>query len=193
MPPARSDISSSSTARRKRLADKIEALGSPAMAPCPQCVAGGAVCVIQKSSARCARCLRKNLRCDGVFSDAEFDSLEAQKTELSRKRAEARSRLTNLAWELLAVQKEYDSLDKKLEKVHNCQEDMVAREVRALEELDEITPRRRDLVSPVEAVTNPFAADVPVALMSDVDFSWDDPEVLAMWRDSGGNPGAPAG
>ena len=43
------------------------------------------------------------MKCGGVFSDAEFDSLEAQRTELLRKKVEARARLTVLAWELLVV------------------------------------------------------------------------------------------
>ena len=88
------------------------------MALCPQCTSSGAQYVIQKSSSRCSACTRKNIRCDGNFSKVEFDSLEAQKTELLKKKMEARSRLTALAWELLAVQKEHNKLDRRLEKVY---------------------------------------------------------------------------
>jgi hypothetical protein len=114
-------------------------------------------CVIQKSSLRCSSCLRKNIHCDGVFSDAEFDLLEAKKTDLNRKRMETRSRLTNLAWEL--------------------QEKMVALEAQALDELDGLTPSRSDIV-----------VGDPVTLMSDVVFSWDDSEILAMIQGRGGSP-----
>lgn len=99
------------------------------------------------------------MKCGGTFSDAEFDQLEAQKTELLRKKVEARARLTALAWEFLAVQKEHDALDKKLDKVHNRQEEMVDQEARALEELDEATE------------DDPSGQ---VALMSDELFSWVD-------------------
>lgn len=99
------------------------------------------------------------MRCGGTFSDAEFDLLEAQKTELLRKKVEARARLTALAWELLALQKEHDSLDRGLSKIHMRQEEMVDQEARALEELDS------------------FTGDDPastLALMSDQLFSWAD-------------------
>lgn len=187
MPPVRTDPHTSSTARRKRLAAKIDLLGFPAMAPCPQCVTSGAKCVIQKSSGRCSSCTKKNITCDGNFSDAEFDSLEAQKQKLFDRKMEARSRLTALAWELLATQKEHDKLDRQLERVHRRQEDMVELEARALEALDEITPPRLDLVVPEPPRPQAVSGD-PVALMSDADFSWGDPEMLALMQDPGGSP-----
>ena len=83
--------------------------------------------------------------------------MEAQRTELSRRKMEARSRLTALAWELLGVQKEHDKLDKKLEVIHRKQEEMVDQEARSLGELD----------------TFVGLDDPSVAMMSDVDFSWE--------------------
>jgi hypothetical protein len=199
MPPVRSDVGSSSTARRKRLADRIESLGIIAMAPCPQCVASKTVCVIHQCSTKCASCVRKNIRCDGMFSDAEFDSLEATKEEIFLKKMEARVRLTKLAWELLGVQKrliaaqkEVESLDVKLEKVCRKQNDMLALEARALEELDEITPRRDELVDPGRE--KPFAIPgEPIAIMSELDFNIEDPEILAILNDVGGTPGSVPG
>jgi hypothetical protein len=140
MPPVRSDTGSSITARRKELASRIDRFGVKAMAPCPQCVASGAVCIIHKCSSRCSACVRKNIRCDGIFSGAEFDSLEAKKEEIFQKKMETRVRLRCLAFEMLAVQKEAEVLDKKFEKIQRRQDDMLALEARALEELDEITP-----------------------------------------------------
>ncbi len=87
MPPVRTP-KFSSTDRRKRLACRIEQLGFPAMAPCPQCVESQSVCIVQKQSSRCSCCTRKNIRCGGNFSDAEFDQLESQKTELLQKKVE---------------------------------------------------------------------------------------------------------
>ena len=56
---------------------------------------------------------------------------------------------------------------------------MVKLESRALETLDEITPAWTDLVVPEPPKVGAIASD-PVALMSDVGFSWDDPEILVM-------------
>lgn len=53
----------------------------------------------------------------------------------------------NLAWELLAAQKESDKLDHQLEKVHHRQEEMVKLEAWALEALEKITPAYLNLVS----------------------------------------------
>ena len=170
MPPVRTDPDKSSTAHRKCLAAKIDLLGFPAMAPCPQCVSSGARCVIQKSSVRCSSYTKKNITCDGNFSDVEFDSLESQKQKLFRHKVEARSRLTKLAWELLATQKENDRLDRQLEKVHRRQEEMVELEAQALEALDEITPARTDLVIPKPPKATAIPSD-PIALISDVEFS----------------------
>ena len=128
------------------------------------------MCIIQKSSVRCLACICKNIQCDRVFSKAEFEALELKKTELKWQRLEARSRLTRLAYELLAAEKDVDKLDRKLEKVHDHQEEMVALEARTLEELDDITPHRDDLVIPEP----PKVATIPddlVALMLDVEFS----------------------
>lgn len=169
----------SSTDRRKRLACRIEQLGFPAMAPCPQCLESGSVCIIQKGSTRCSCCVRKNIRCGGQFSDAEFDQLEAQKTDLLLKKMKARERLTTLAWELLAAQKEQELLDQKLSKIHDRQEKMIEQEARALEEFDTFEGRDDPL---------------PLALMSEVDFSLSDD--LLSWtgevqRSSGPGPGVP--
>jgi hypothetical protein len=160
MPPVRnSDLSS--TDRRKRLAEKIERLGYETMAPCPQCIVSRSVCVVKRNQAKCSCCTRKNVSCGGTFSDAEFDALEAQKTKLLREKVEARARLTALAWEFMALQKEHDKLDQKLDKVCARQEEMVDQEARALEELGEATED-----DPAEQV----------ALMSDELFSWVDLE-----------------
>ena len=185
MPPVRTDPNKSSTARRKRLAAKIDLLSFPAMAPYPQCLASSAKCVIQKSSGRCSSCTKKNITCDSNFSNAEFDSLEAQKRKLFDRKMETRSRLTKLAWELLATQKEQDRLDRQLEKVHRRQEKMVELEARALEALDEITPARLDLVLAESPRPGAIPGD-PIALISNVEFSWADSEILALLQDSGG-------
>jgi hypothetical protein len=99
------------------------------------------------------------VECGIDSSDAEFDRLQAQKDDIFRKKMEARARLTQLAWELLAVQKEQDALDKDLARVHAKQEQIIEQEARALEELDTFTG-----LEPAGSL----------ALMSDDLFSWGD-------------------
>ena len=64
----------------------------------------------------------------------------------------------------------------------------MALEARALEELDGITPCRTDLIIPEPPKAAAISGD-PVALMLDVEFSWDDPEILTIMQDPGGIPG----
>ncbi len=66
-------------------------------------------------------------------------------------------------WEILALHKEQESLNSRLELVHNRQEQMVEQETRALEEFDTFTG------------IEPFL----LALISDIDFSLG-PEFLGL-------------
>jgi hypothetical protein len=172
MPPVRTP-KPSSTDRRKRLAEKIERLGFRTMAPCPQCVESKSACVVKRNAAKCSCCTRKNIRCGGTFSDAEFDELEAKKTEVLRKKVEARARLTALAWEITAMQKEHEKLDKELDKILVRQDEMVDQEARALEELED---------------ANEGDPNGQVALLSDELFSWVDLDGPLM-QGFGGIPG----
>ena len=67
--------------------------------------------------------------------------------------------------------------------MYNRQKKMVALEARALEELDSITSRQIDLVilEPSKVVAIPNNS---VALISSVEFSQNDLEILAMIQDS---------
>ena len=94
---------------------------------------------------------------------------------------EARKRLTALAWELLAAQKEQEVLDQKLSKIHNRQEEMIEQEARALEELDTLES---------------LDTSVPLAMLSHVDFDLGD-ELLS-WESvlpmgSAERPAGPSG
>ena len=141
MPPERNN---NSTGRRHRTAAKIKALGFATMAPCPQCQKSGAVCYVLKGCARCSSCERKNVTCGGTFSDAEFDSLERKKAELRQQSQDTRSLLSNLASQMLVMQKSLvatqrrqESIERQLDKVTARQSEMVVQETRFLEELDD--------------------------------------------------------
>ena len=81
--------------------------------------------IIKKNSKKCSCYIRKNITCGGTFSNTKFDELETAKIEVLRKKVEARGRLTALAYEFLAVTKEQEALDKRLDKIHNRQEEIV--------------------------------------------------------------------
>ena len=165
MPPVRSS-KTSSTERRHRLSAKIERLGIlTIMAPCEQCQKSGSLCYVLKGCTRCSSCERKNVRCSGTFSDAEFESLEQRKRELRQQSQESRGQLSSLAQQLLvlhqsllATQRRQDSIEKQLERITERQSAMVVQESRALEALED-HPEWLD--------------NSEVALMSELDFSWD--------------------
>ncbi len=74
-----------------------------------------------------------------MFSEEEFDTLEAQKTEIAVQKMNARARLTALAWEMLAIEKEQKRLDERLAEIYHRQGEMIELESRALAELDLFT------------------------------------------------------
>ena len=174
MPPAPIP---NSTIRRRLLASKIDHLGFPAMAPCPQCESSGAQCVVRKGYRSCSSCLRKNVSCGGTFSEAEFQRLETQKQRLRKQHQKERERLASLARQLLEAQEAQHSIELKLERVTARQSEMVDQEARMLGELDDIP-------------AGPSIPESPVAIMSELDFSWAlDPEVLVTGSDV--SPSAP--
>ena len=77
------------------------------------------MCIIKKNLKKYSCYIRKNITCGRTFSDTKFDELETAKIEVLRKKVEARARLTALAYEFLAVTKEQEALDKRLDKIYN--------------------------------------------------------------------------
>ena len=126
--------------QRRRLASKIETLGIPTMAPCPQCLKSNSICIVRQGYARCSCCVRKNIQCGGTFSDAEFDSLENQKQKLQRERVAVRDQLVSLAHQIIAAQRLQSSIEQRLDSVTAKQSEMVDREARLLGELESADP-----------------------------------------------------
>ena len=71
-----------STLQRHNQAQKILKHGRETMAPCSNCRRVGALCVMLKGQARCSCCTRKNMSCDGQYSEEEYMSLEDRKRQL---------------------------------------------------------------------------------------------------------------
>ena len=97
--------------------------------------------MVREGYARCIACLRKNVRCDGTFSEVEFGRLESKKKELQLQSREARDRFSSLAYQILSEQKRQAKLDLQLEKITIRQSQMVDQEARLLGELGEVPLR----------------------------------------------------
>jgi hypothetical protein len=131
----------SSTQRRHNAVALVEAFGNKAtaMGRCSACVHSNSVCWMLEGQSMCGACKRKNKKvgeCDGVFSREEFDNLEAQR---NRALAEAEAKDKELELLLSALQKnrqEKSALQARAQKFREQQQQMLSRELAALDEID---------------------------------------------------------
>lgn len=121
----------------KRLGENICTTGVEAMAPCPQCQSAGTLCIIRKGNKRCGPCTKKNMTCDGNFSQSVFENLETKKQELRQMSRDGRKLMRVFAKQLLLQEKRQAEIEKRLEEINRRQDAMLDREARALGELDE--------------------------------------------------------
>jgi hypothetical protein len=111
-----------SPTRRSTLAAKIKRLGAIAMVSCTPCARARTLYVFSGDSSKCSKCTRKGVSCDGNFSEADFDKLSKEKDRLEAARTRAIA--------------EAASLNKRIKALRKAQGAMIAREARALEELE---------------------------------------------------------
>ena len=164
MPSVRVKKSSAQRAEQYRnLGDAIIALGVEAMAPCPQCVKAGVVCVVRKGYKKCGPCTKKNMTCGGNFSKAEFDRLGAKKAELRQQSEAGQTLMAQLVEELLKTQKKVADAERRIAVLHRRQERMADREARALGELE-----------------GDGSSEEEAAVMDVDPFFWDDPSFDAV-------------
>ncbi len=138
----------SSTERRHTAAAKIKLLVFELleMGRCTPCQVANTQCFVLKGRKRCSACESKNNnRCDGNFSEVEFDSLEAKKRqcqeEARSKRAEVGRRAAAAAQayaELAQAQQEEVDLQKKIDGYTESQSRMLRQELDALDRLNEM-------------------------------------------------------
>ena len=158
---------------RRKQANRIARHGIEAMAPCSNCRKSGGLCKMLKGNARCQNCTRKNMRCDGQFSEEEYDALERQKMVLQDKVKQARERLSQRAqWyaqemarlaaqqviELQAEQKSLQFVQRQLDGLTRRQSDMVVRHSLVLDALDEEDGHEPDVPEPLETGGQPNAS-----------------------------------
>ncbi|KAF2176719.1 hypothetical protein K469DRAFT_812682 [Zopfia rhizophila CBS 207.26] len=123
----------SSLIRARRLASRIRNEPRHMPTPCSNCSRRDDDCLVNLSSGRCSACNDRNVKCDLIVSQPEWDRLDRDKAKLRRQleRAEedaleARSRALRLRRELAKVDsKEKEMFDREMASI---------REVQALEE-----------------------------------------------------------
>ena len=84
-------------AERRKQSARILRHGTETMAPCSNCQKSGSLCKMLQGHARCATCTKKNLRCDGQFSEDEYDLLDKKKQELQEKVRSSQRRVSDRA------------------------------------------------------------------------------------------------
>jgi hypothetical protein len=92
------------------------------MVACTPCARARTMCVFSGDSVKCSECTRKSVSYDGNFSEADFDKLSEEKAKLEAAQTRAIEELA--------------SLHKRIEALRKAQGAMIAREARALEELE---------------------------------------------------------
>ena len=133
---------------RKAAATKIKLLGIELeeMGRCTPCQNSGSQCFILKGHKRCAACEHKdNRRCDGKFSELEFDNLEVKKRQAKEdaqaKRAEVgrlAAAAANAYTTLVKAQQEETALQLKIDRFTENQLRMLRQELALLDELDDL-------------------------------------------------------
>lgn len=138
--------SKTSSERRKTAAAKIKLLGLELleMGRCTPCQSSNSACYILKGHQRCSTCEHKdNRRCDGKFSELEFDTLEVKKREAKADAQAKRAEVGRLAAaaaqayaDLAKAQQEEIELQAKIDQYTENQSRMLKQELALLDELD---------------------------------------------------------
>ncbi|KAF2192377.1 hypothetical protein K469DRAFT_310548 [Zopfia rhizophila CBS 207.26] len=123
----------SSLIRARRLASRIRSEPRHMPTPCSNCSRRGDDCLVNLSSGRCSACASRNVKCDLVVSQPEWDRIDRDKEKLRHQldsledqRSELRARELRLRRELARVDsKEKEMFDREMASI---------REVQALEE-----------------------------------------------------------
>lgn len=125
-------MTSKETRRRKALIDTIELRGYDAKMYCSFCTVNGRRCIMSTSHSRCSECVRLGRsKCDGKpeFLDG-WEALTKQEERLREEEEEAMAKI-------LRLRKQQKFLQRR-------RNDMMARGLRSLQELDEAEEKERE-------------------------------------------------
>lgn len=127
---------SSSTERRKTLADYIDSFGDTMVQACSQCSKNKRVCRVHLRSGKCSECLRRGSRCDIKVTRSEFDRLRASKEKLRAQLQEVFEAQEKAREALRVAQSKELRLRQQMELIDKKADEAIAVESRALDELD---------------------------------------------------------
>ena len=90
MPSSHTQNFKFSTLRRQNVSSKITLLDYQLfnIGRCSACQYGNSLCFVLKRYSKCSSYIKKNIRCDGKFSKAEFKALDSQKREVQTRAQE---------------------------------------------------------------------------------------------------------
>ena len=180
MPSSRTQNFKSSTLRRQNASSKITLLGYQLfnMGRCSACQHGNSLCFVLKGYSKCSSCVKKNIRCDGKFSEAEFEALDSRKREVQTRAQKKRAEVGRLAAAAAAAytaladaQREEAELQGRVDRFAEAQSRMLRQELTSLDELEDTR-----------------SSKLPVAVLSDKEFVWDEHEMAVFLRGSDGTP-----
>ena len=150
------------------------------MGRCSACQHGNSLCFVLKGYSKCSSCVKKNIRCDGKFSEAEFEALDSRKREVQTRAQEKRAKVGSAgrrraaaAYTALAdAQREEAELQGRVRPVYRGRSPrMLRQELTSLDELE-----------------NTRSSKLPVTVLSDEEFVWDEHEMAVFLRGSDGTP-----
>jgi len=162
--------------RRHRLADRVFASRSRAMpTPCSNCRTAKPArsCRVSLASGRCSECISRNVKCDLVVTEKDWQKVDDKESQLRSQLSEAR----RIRDEAFARE---ERLMKELQFLESRKEEMARRELASIEELEKLEAEERAV-----AEASRHAAEAPASL------GWpslDDPQVWAEFLNVDGNP-----
>jgi hypothetical protein len=118
------------------LAKRILRDGSQVIVACSACARAQVLCYFASHSSKCSECTRKGVHCDGNFSAADYDRLSEEQEKLKAARSAAITEASRLSAKSSRLLAESASLDRRVAALKRSKGAMMAREARALEELE---------------------------------------------------------
>jgi hypothetical protein len=134
----------SSTSRRHRQADRIQAAGFLAMRPCSHCVAAHHFCVLSELSEKCEQCHRFGRPYDLAPPWSEVDRLLEKRDKLHEQAREAEVKALRLRKQARALLKKARALgDRESKNIEEIEADEALADLPVLEPSQASIPRPR--------------------------------------------------
>ncbi|KAF2835575.1 hypothetical protein M501DRAFT_999059 [Patellaria atrata CBS 101060] len=104
--------------------------------PCSTCRRQSRTCRLDLSSGFCSKCVARGSKCDLMVTQKDWDKLNASRSELRRKLAEARVSRDNAHARMLEAFAREERLMQQLQLLDQKEGEMIRRELSSIEELE---------------------------------------------------------